>query len=760
MKKYIAYLFIIFIAYVPFIKPYGALDSVYPELLFLSISQLIIASYFTFRKQKEVYLLGSSTIFLFLFLIWSLITAFTSFNPTEGFVDWFKFFTFFSGIFYVTQIFKDIKNKNFFYGLLIISLSVESIYIFREFLNIYSFESPPSRAYQFIGFTSNLNVTAFSILIKIPILLYFFFNQKNKILQISSSIIFVISLFDLLIISSRGAIISFIFLGLLLVVFKIFFKRKTKTILSNKKMLRFIFLSIFTLSAHIFLYQNSQDIRIDQRLQSFDLQDSRSSYNFRKGFYQEAIKGFIDKPLLGHGIGNWKIFSIHYGKNRIREYQVPYHVHNDFLQMFAETGFIGGILYILIIIVPVFYLSKSIFFDKKTSPEKIFLAASLVVFIFDSSFNFPRARAVSMSNFVLIYSYYLAFFRDEKNFTLSSIKFRLLNICLFLFTIGSIVVFQKLYVNSKQQIKLVQDFNFTRYFERDLDQIEEISHKFPTLTHTGMPLAAAKANYYSYQGKTNEAITLFKKGMKKNPFLGQADIGIANIFLQKGRLDSAYFHSRRALDKLPYNQLHIATHQMVLSKFDDSKYLKEGDSIFEIIKNEHIAKIWENHILLQIKYKSTDSFDMKDRSLVKEALVKFPGNKKILAAEKLINNSKEKLILANVYDQEAFINFQEEDYEKSIDNWEKAKSLIPNEDSYYLNIAQAYNGLGGYDLSLQELKKIEDLDIVEQNGKLEFLRAVAYLGLEQKDNYCKNLKISFEKGYKLSGETLKKLNCY
>ena len=62
-------------------------------------------------------------------------------------------------------------------------------------------------------------------------------------------------------------------------------------------------------------------------------------------------------------------------------------------------------------------------------------------------------------------------------------------------------------------------------------------------------------------------------------------------------------------------------------------------------------------------------------------------------------------------------------------------------------------------MSLQELKKIEDLDIVEQNGKLEFLRAVAYLGLKQKDKYCKNFKISYEKGYNLSGETLMKLNC-
>lgn len=757
--KYILYLFVIFIAYVPFIKPSGALDSVYPELLYLSISQLIIAFYFTIKKKKETYRIGLLIIFLFLFLIWSLITALTSFNPTEGLVDWYKFFTFFSGIFYVTQIFKDIKNKYFFYVLLIMTLSIESIYIFYEFLKVYNFENPPNRVYQFVGFTSNLNVTAFGILIKIPILLFIFFNQKNKLIQILTSIIFVISLFDLLIISSRGAILTFITLGVSLVIFNFFLKKKTNIVLSNKRILKFVFLSVFTFLVHVFLYQNSQDFRVDKRLQSFDFQDSRSSYNFRKGFYQEAIKGFVDKPLLGHGIGNWKIFSIKYGKNRIREYQVPYHAHNDFIQMFTETGFIGGMLYVLIIILPVFYLLKSFFFDKKASPEKIFLAASLIVFIFDSSFNFPRARAISMSNFVLIYSFYLAFFRNEKNFTLSLIKYRLLNICLLLFTIGSVVVFQKLYINSKQQIKLVQDFNFTRFFERDLDEIDQISHDFPTLTHTAMPLAVAKGNYYAYQGKYNEAKTLFKKGTKNNPFLGSGDIGMVNIFLQKGQFDSAYFYSKRALEKLPYNQLHIATHQLVLSKLNDWKYLSEEDSIFELVKNENVAKIWENHLLLQIKYKSTDSFNIKDKSLIKEALVKFPGNKKILVAEKLINNSKEKISLANIYDQEAFINFQEKDYEKSIENWEKAKSLIPNEDSYYLNIAQAYNGLGGYDLSLQELKKIEDLDIVEQNGKLEFLRAVAYLGLKQKDKYCKNFKISYEKGYNLSGETLMKLNC-
>ena len=115
----------------------------------------------------------------------------------------------------------------------------------------------------------------------------------------------------------------------------------------------------------------------------------------------------------------------------------------------------------------------------------------------------------------------------------------------------------------------------------------------------------------------------------------------------------------------------------------------------------------------------------------------------MLTAEKLINNKIEIIELANEYDADAFNLFFAEKYLDAIGNWKKAKILIPNEDSYYLNIAQSYNGLKAYDLALLELDKIDNLNINENTGKLEFLRAVAYLGLEQKDKYCKNFKISY-----------------
>ena len=108
-------------------------------------------------------------------------------------------------------------------------------------------------------------------------------------------------------------------------------------------------------------------------------------------------------------------------------------------------------------------------------------------------------------------------------------------------SIITIFSFYKLYVNSKQQVILIQDFNFIKTFKRNLNFIESISHEFPTLTHTSMSLSGAKANYYRSQGKIKQAKKLYHIENKKNQFLGAADIGLANIYIQESKLDSAYF---------------------------------------------------------------------------------------------------------------------------------------------------------------------------------------------------------------------------
>ena len=43
-------------------------------------------------------------------------------------------------------------------------------------------------------------------------------------------------------------------------------------------------------------------------------------------------------PILGVGLGNWKIKSIDYDSKDIKGYVVPYHAHSDFIQLGAELG--------------------------------------------------------------------------------------------------------------------------------------------------------------------------------------------------------------------------------------------------------------------------------------------------------------------------------------------------------------------------------------------------------------------------------------
>ena len=99
-------------------------------------------------------------------------------------------------------------------------------------------------------------------------------------------------------------------------------------------------------------------LRVSYRTGQIFIRGSES----RIEYWKDAIQAFIDYPFTGLGIGSWKIFSISYGNENMRDYVVPYHAHNDFLQILAELGVLGGILAIIIITVPLYYLIKRAFF--------------------------------------------------------------------------------------------------------------------------------------------------------------------------------------------------------------------------------------------------------------------------------------------------------------------------------------------------------------------------------------------------------------
>ena len=85
--------------------------------------------------------------------------------------------------------------------------------------------------------------------------------------------------------------------------------------------------------------KNASDV-IVERFSTITDPGSDDSVKERLNFYSTAVESISMNPLFGIGVGNWKIVSIKYSKDIIKEYRVPYFAHNDFLQITAEIGII------------------------------------------------------------------------------------------------------------------------------------------------------------------------------------------------------------------------------------------------------------------------------------------------------------------------------------------------------------------------------------------------------------------------------------
>ena len=125
----------------------------------------------------------------------------------------------------------------------------------------------------------------------------------------------------------------------------------------------------------------------------------------------------LKNPILASGLGNWKIASISEGKEHINGYTVPYHAHNDFIHVFTETGFIGGIAYLGIFICISIYLLRLLYNKNKESGileiKYFFLLLPLLVYGIDAGLNFPVARPLMQSSLALFCGLVLSLYLSQ-----------------------------------------------------------------------------------------------------------------------------------------------------------------------------------------------------------------------------------------------------------------------------------------------------------------------------------------------------------
>ena len=185
---------------------------------------------------------------------------------------------------------------------------------------------------------------------------------------------------------SRTAYVILLFLTIFY--FIIFFINKHEQV--KKHLLVFGLSLIASLSLSLFTLGSNNDAFVVNRVQTIDFEET--STNTRLRYYSHGFNQLISSPIFGVGLGNWKIVSIERDKDNIESYIIPYTMHNDFLEVGAELGLIG-----LVIFISIYFFALrdcwNIYNKSKNNPLFILLPGVILIYLIDANLNFPYTRS-------------------------------------------------------------------------------------------------------------------------------------------------------------------------------------------------------------------------------------------------------------------------------------------------------------------------------------------------------------------------------
>ena len=357
-SNFVPSIFILAFLSVGFIPNLEAVDKIAPQWLFLSFLNLLCGLYlFYFRNNYEqrFYLVikNIAALFYTAFVVWGALSYFYAVNPTEVLVNTVRHFNTLFMFFHLAIFLYNIKDKNNLISLAItLILAIEVYALLDQALEMYKTGVIQPGALK--GLTANRNITAFSIAIKLPYVVYLALRTKKLGFKLLNIALIFLSFLSLSMIQSRASFIAVGFMGIALLLWTLFQFKIEKSI---KSLVPNIFYLVPLLFALIFnqIFISDKGADALSRASTISLSTNDGSVNQRLRYYADVASHVVSNPIKGVGLGNWKLLSIDYDKDNIKGYVVPYHAHSDFIQLGAELGIIGFLLYLGVFIFTIYF---------------------------------------------------------------------------------------------------------------------------------------------------------------------------------------------------------------------------------------------------------------------------------------------------------------------------------------------------------------------------------------------------------------------
>ena len=748
----LAPLLLILYLFIGFIPNWQAVDKIAPQWLIMSSLNLISLFYFINNRNSLAQIIGLNiksklTLTYAGFIIWAFGSLTYAINPTEVLVNLSRQLNVFLMFFIMACLTYNLKNKlNLLSWIVSIILAFEIYAVLDQAIDLFN-STGRIQGGQLKGVTANRNITAFSIALKIPFILFLIHMIKTIWKKLAFGTLITLGLISLSMIQSRA---SFVAVGLILFAYMVL--QLTLYFKVNKKLKQLLNIGylIAPLSLAILVNQtflSSKGADAISRAATISVSTSDDSINQRLRYYQDVLTHFSSNPFLGVGLGNWKLKSIDYDKNDINGYIVPYHAHSDFIQLGAELGIIGFLLYLGVFIWAVVFVYRLLRYSELKLEEKVFLflmITALGVYSVDANLNFPIARPQVLVVWALIIALITGFYQKDQNKSLKLKVNAKLNTSFLalavLLTLPSIYINNKVYKSLKGQMFLLQDFNSNNY-NIPLNQVDNIVPDIPNITVTTIPLNSVKARYYVNAKKYDKALALLDKGTSANPYLFYSEILKSQIFQEQGKLDSAKVYARKAFFGLPNNDLHATRYINLINITRDKKALEEA---FELLTYKNKLVNWKNYLIIANSIKSTKDSILIERT--KKAVEIFPNNGEIKNIYNQIAIGTERLNESIAYSKTGLGYFNKGDYQNAAIEFEKAAEANPLDYANFENAATANYMIGNLEKAEKQIDVVIN-DLNPLNGKCEYIKALIYIKMGDPIGACPFLATARDSGF-------------
>jgi O-antigen ligase/tetratricopeptide (TPR) repeat protein len=755
-------LFTLMYLLVHFIPDLGGADVMGAQWLYSSVLDLIVLGYIFFEHTKYTEAINAVFKYLFTLLfsglvIWAILSYSYALNPTETLVTLARLITTYIIFINVSILFykQDVEKVfNVVSYIIAFILLYDAIYILKGFSNNLEEKTLDQNILSLMGNHGNKNVMAASLLIKFPFVLWILIKEKtlSKIIAFFTLLLGVIALF---ILNTRSTYVGLAIIFMMYLSTTLVFKRGSdrKSILIQIAYFLIPILVGFFISNT--LLENAVQIQgaqtgsygsVVKRVADINVQSEKGS---RLHLWAGAIDYATKHPFMGAGYGNWKLASIPYEKEYTNDLFVPYHSHNDFIEMFADLGLIGGLCFGgMFLLFPIYAFTVWRNKDAKAFhlPATISFMA-VTCYAIDAFLNFPAERTAMQTMLAISAAMVWIPLGYLKPISKSAIKNWLPNVYILIaaaLIIPSIYIAKLTYDSLKVQKYVMGEIDADP--KMDLNEVKEGLPSIPNLSTSTLPIPALIARYEFRDKHYDEALRLLRESDDVNPSLHYNDFIRTAVFAAQQKFDSVAYYAKKAFYNWPRATSYYKNVIFAAAKQKDTVEIQKAFNLYN--KYRPSGEAWNQYLLGM--YEVKNGTDPHLNSLLDSAIKTYPADSVLFKNVINVFARSGNLALKNTvivdYAAQGAQAFVKGNYTKAAQLYIKAIGVDPNNYTHYENAGICYYTAKDFKNAIVYFDKATKMPTAN-TGKSEFFMAMSYIASNNKPKACEALYAAKSKNY-------------